>query len=212
MQSRATTVAAYLAELPADRRATIAAIRQVILANVDENIEEGMQYGMIGYYVPHRVYPAGYHCDPRQPLPYACLASQKNYLSLYMMLSYGAGEEEQWLRKAWEQAGKKINMGKCCIRFKRLEDVPLEVLAEAIRRVPTREHIARYEAVLASQRARKKPASSGGTRPKKSKPPSATPRAATARSAAKSRPARPSAKKNARPGVKQKKPASAKKK
>ena len=84
MQSKATTVGQYLAELPADRRRAIEAVRKVILANLDRDYEEGMQYGMIGYYVPHRIYPAGYHCDPKQPLPFTALASQKNYLSLYL--------------------------------------------------------------------------------------------------------------------------------
>ncbi len=78
MQSKATTVAQYLAELPEDRRAAIAAVREVILKNLVKTFEEGMQYRMISYYVPHRVYPAGYHCDPKQPLPFTCLGSQKN--------------------------------------------------------------------------------------------------------------------------------------
>ena len=89
MQSKATTVEQYLAELPEDRRKAIEAVRQVILKNLDKDYEEGIQYGMIGYYVPHRVYPAGYHCDPKQPLPFAGLASQKNYMSLYLMCVYG---------------------------------------------------------------------------------------------------------------------------
>jgi hypothetical protein len=88
MQSKATTVAAYLAEIPVDRRAALERVRDVIRKNVDKNIEEGMTYGMIGYYVPHRVFPAGYHCDPKQPLPYAGLASQKNHMSLYLMSVY----------------------------------------------------------------------------------------------------------------------------
>ena len=89
MQSKATTVEQYLAELPEDRRKAIEAVRQVVLKNLDKDYEEGMQYGMIGYYVPHRVYPAGYHCDPKQPLPFAGLASQKNHMALYLMCVYG---------------------------------------------------------------------------------------------------------------------------
>ena len=88
MQSKATTVSDYLASLPPDRRTAIEAVRKVILANLDKDYEEGMQYGMIGYYVPHRVYPAGYHCDPKQGLPFAGLASQKNYMSVYLMGLY----------------------------------------------------------------------------------------------------------------------------
>src|SRR5882672_4093276 len=119
MQSKATTVEQYLAELPEDRRRAIAAVREVILENLDEDYEEGMQYGMIGYYVPHSVYPAGYHCDPGQPLPFAALASQKNYMSLYLMSLYGAGDHLKWFQQAWKKAGKKLDMGKCCVRFKK---------------------------------------------------------------------------------------------
>ena len=134
----------YLAALPADRRAAIAAVRKVVLENLDDGYEEGMQYGMIGYFVPHSVHPAGYHCDPRQPVPFAALASQKNYMSLYLMSAYGEGSELAWLQKAWKKAGKKLDMGKCCIRFKQVEDLPLEVVGEAIRRVPAKLFLERY--------------------------------------------------------------------
>lgn len=165
MQSKATSVAQYLNELPAERRSAIEAIRKVILETVDGDIEEGMQYGMIGFYVPHRVYPAGYHCDPRQPLPYVCLASQKNYMSVYLMTCYGGGgAEETWFRGEWAKTGKKLDMGKSCVRFKRLEDLALDVIAAAIRRVPAREHIARYEAALAQNGQR-----AAGSSPAKSK-------------------------------------------
>src|SRR5712671_3188102 len=88
MQSTAFTVEEYLAELPEDRRTAISAVRDVILANLPAGYAEGMQYGMIGYCVPHSIFPAGYHCDPKQPLPFAALASQKNYMSLYLMSVY----------------------------------------------------------------------------------------------------------------------------
>ena len=148
MQSKATTVAAYLAELPADRRAAIAAVRKVILANLDPDYEEGMHFGMITYCVPHRVYPAGYHCNPAQALPFACLASQKNHMSLSLMSTYGDGDEAKWLRAAWTKAGKKLDMGKACIRFKKLDDVPLEVVGEAFRRVPARAWAAHYQSLM----------------------------------------------------------------
>lgn len=150
MQSKATTVQAYLAELPPDRRAAIGAVRDIVRKNLDKGFEEGMQYGMIGYYVPHRIFPAGYHCDPRQPLPFAGLASQKNHMSLYMMSAYGEGAEHDWIRAQFERAGKKLDMGKCCIRFKRLEDLPLEVIGEAIRRVPAKKYIEHYERAMQS--------------------------------------------------------------
>ncbi len=151
MPSQATTVQQYLAELPADRRAAIEAVRAVIVKNLDKKgLEEGMQYGMIGYFVPHRLFPAGYHCDPRQPLPYASLASQKNHMAIYLMAAYLDADLDTWLREAWAKAGKKLDMGKSCIRFKRVDDLALDVLGEAIRRAPAKAFIERYEAVLAT--------------------------------------------------------------
>lgn len=148
MQSKAKTVSEYLSELPADRREAVKAVREVILKNLDKDYEEVMSYGMIGYCVPHRVYPAGYHCDPRQPLPFAGLASQKNHMSLYMMSTYGDASAEDWLRDQFAKAGKKLDMGKCCIRFKKLDDLPLNVIGEAIRRVPAKSYVARYDSLL----------------------------------------------------------------
>ncbi|MGQ0626500.1 MAG: DUF1801 domain-containing protein [Phycisphaerales bacterium] len=145
MQSKATTVEEYLAQLPADRRAVISAIRKVILANLDKGYEEGMSYGAIGYFVPHRVYPPGYHCDPRLPLPFAGLGSQKRHMSLGIMSNYGGSVEEERFRAAWLKTGKKLDMGKCCVRFTRLEDVPLEVVGESIRRMPAKKFIELYE-------------------------------------------------------------------
>lgn len=162
MRSNALTVEQYLAGLPPERRAALQAVRETILANLDADYEEGMQYGMIGYYVPHRVYPPGYHCDPRQPLPFAGLASQKNHMSLYLMCAYGDSAEAAWLRGAWARSGKKLDMGKACIRFKRLDDLPLNVVGEAVRRVPARRWIECCEAALRATRApsaRKAPAS-----------------------------------------------------
>jgi hypothetical protein len=153
MQSKAATVEEYLAELPADRRAEIQQVREVILKNLDADYEEGMQYGMISYFVPHRVYPAGYHCDPKQPLPFACLASQKNYMSLYMMSCYAEGEGLKRFQDAWKKTGKKLDMGKSCIRFKRADDLALEVIADAIRRMPARKYIERCVSFLDSRRA-----------------------------------------------------------
>lgn len=152
MQSKASTIEQYLSEMPEDRRAAIATVRHVILKNLDKDYEEGMQYGMIGYYVPHRIYPAGYHTDPKQPLPYVCLASQKDYMSLYMMPVYGEGVEESWFRDEWAKTGKKLDMGKSCIRFKHLEDLALNVIGEAIRRTPVARHIEYYESVIKNSR------------------------------------------------------------
>jgi len=150
MRSDARTVRQYLDALPADRRAALEAVRAVILENLDPLYQEGMQYGMIGYSVPHSVYPAGYHCDPKQPLPFASIASQKNHMAVYLMGLYGDPEQERWFAEEWRRTGKRLDMGKCCVRFRRLEDVPLEVLGKAVKRVPARKFIATYEAVLGS--------------------------------------------------------------
>ena len=152
MQSKATTVSDYLASLPDDRRKAIETVRDTILANLDKDYEEGMQYGMIGYYIPHRIYPAGYHADPKQGLPFAALASQKNYMSVYLMGLYcgcieGVSDTNlvRWFREAWAKTGKKLNMGKACIRFKKADDLALDVLGEAIRRMPARKYVEVYE-------------------------------------------------------------------
>jgi hypothetical protein len=146
--SKSTTVAEYLASLPEDRRAAIEVVRKVIRKNLDKGFEEGMQYGMIGYYVPHKLYPPGYHCDPKQPLPFGGLASQKNHMSMYLMCIYGNREHENWFRKEWAKTGKKLDMGKACIRFKKLEDLPLELIGQAVARVPLREFVDYYESVI----------------------------------------------------------------
>ncbi len=172
MQSKATTVSAYLAELPADRRAAIEAVRKVVRANLDPAIKEGMMYGAIGWYVPHSVFPAGYHVDPKMPLPYAALASQKQHMSLYLMTAYGEGSTgEAWIRTNWPKTAKKLDMGKSCIRFKKVEDLALEVVAEAIARVPVQEHLAWYARVDPRNGV------AGGRKPASKKPAAKTPAA-----------------------------------
>jgi hypothetical protein len=156
MQSKAPTVAQYLKELPADRRAAIEAVRKVILANLDKDYEEGMSYGMIGYHVPHRVFPDGYHCNPAQPLPFAGLASQKNHMSVYLMSVYESSPEDSWFRSEWAKSGKKLDMGKCCIRFKKLDDVALDVIGKAIARMPAKKYIENYLKILSETKSAKR--------------------------------------------------------
>ena len=150
MKSKATTVKAYLASLPADRRQGIEAVRKVIRANLDTHYEESMLWGMIGYAVPHHVWPHGYHCDPSKPLMMAALSSQKNNLTVYLMSVYSDKSERAWFQKAWAKTGKKLNMGGCCIRFAKVEDAALDVIGEAIRRTPAKAYIERYVQTLAS--------------------------------------------------------------
>ena len=185
MKSKATTVKAYLASLPADRRAGIEAVRRVIRRNLDRNYEECMLYGMIGYAVPHRVWPHGYHCDPSKPLMMAALASQKNCLTVYLMSVYGDKAERAWFQEAWAKSGKRLDMGGACVRFRTAGDAALEVIGEAIRRTPAKAYVERYVKTLAS--------TGRGPDGKKLKA------AATAKSAAK-----PSARKAARKATKRK--------
>ncbi|MDI1447486.1 DUF1801 domain-containing protein [Polyangium sp. 6x1] len=150
MQSKASTVEAYLESLPSDRRAALEAVRAVIRKNLDADYEEGMQYGMIGYYVPHRVFPPGYHCDPKQPLPFASLASQKNHMAIYLMGVYGDTGARQWFEDAWAKTGKKLDMGKSCVRFKKIEDLALDVIGGVIKRMPAKKYVEGYQATLAA--------------------------------------------------------------
>ena len=145
MQSKAKTVDQYLSELPPDRREALQAVRTAVLDNLSSGYKEGILYGAIAYYVPHSVYPPGYHCDPKQPLPFAGLASQKNYMTISLMCVYGDREHEAWFRQAWAKSGKKLDMGKSCVRFKKIDDVPLKVIGQAIKRVPAKKFIAYYE-------------------------------------------------------------------
>lgn len=142
MTSKASTVEQYLAELPEDRRTALEAVRKVVQKNLDKDYEEGMQYGMIGYYVPHRVHPAGYHCDPKQPVPYMGLASQKNHMSLYLMAIYANPELLAWFEDEWAKTGKKLDKGKACIRFKKVEDLALDVIGKAVKKTPVKKYLA----------------------------------------------------------------------
>ena len=158
--SKPTTVKQYLDALPEDRRKALQAVRKVIKANLDSKYEEGIQYGMIGYYVPHSVFPDGYHCDPKQPLPFASIASQKNHMAVYLFCIYTEEGEAERFAEEWKATGKKLDMGKSCVRFKKLEDVPLDVLGKAIKRATAKKFIAAYlktrDEAPAQRAARKK--------------------------------------------------------
>lgn len=147
MQSKAKTVEQYLAELPADRRSDIEAVRQVVLENLPQGYEESMLYGMITYVIPLRLYPAGYLGNPKMPLGYVALASQKNYMSIYLTNIYADRDmsAEQWFKKAYEASGKKMDVGKSCVRFRKLDDLPLDVIGQAVARTSVESYIKMYE-------------------------------------------------------------------
>jgi len=143
VKSRASTPEAYIAELSPERRQIVAEVRQVILGNLPEGYEEGVQYGMISYHIPLDRYPETYN---KQPLAVATLASQKNYMSLYLLGVCYEPETERRFKERFANSGKKLDMGKSCVRFRKLEDLPLEVIGEAISHVSPEELIERYEA------------------------------------------------------------------
>jgi hypothetical protein len=145
MQSKAKTVTEYLKSLPADRKQALLKVRSVILKNLPKGYVEIMQWGMISYAVPLKLYPSGYGENKNVPLPLAGLASQKNHMALYLMINYGSPDIDLWFRKAYKAAGKKLDMGKGCVRFKKLDDLPLDVVGQLMRKLPVKEYIKRYE-------------------------------------------------------------------
>jgi uncharacterized protein YdhG (YjbR/CyaY superfamily) len=146
VRSAATTVEDYLAELPADRRAAIDAVRAVVNAHLPPGVEEGIQYGMIGWYYPHSVYPHGYHCDPKEPLPFLGLASQKANLALHLFCAYVSEGRAEWFRSEAARRGCRLDMGKACVRFRRAEDLPLDLVGEVV--ALSADFVEQYEARL----------------------------------------------------------------
>ena len=148
MPKKPTTVEAYLASLPDHRREALEAIREVINANIAPEFEEGIQYGMIGWYLPHAEYPLGYHCDPDQPLPFASLASQKKHIGIYLFCVYCDADGKERFVEEWKATGQRLDMGAGCVRVKDLESVPLKVVAKAIKRAKAAKFVEAYESML----------------------------------------------------------------
>lgn len=149
MTSTAATVQDYMNKLPEDKKDGIEKLRSLILENLPKGFEEGMSYGMIGYYVPHSIYPAGYHCSPQLPLPFMSVAAQKNSINFYHMGIYANPELYNWFVAEFpKHSSKKLDMGKSCIRFKKATDIPFELLGELVRKVSVSDWIATYESVF----------------------------------------------------------------
>lgn len=151
MRSNASTVEAYLEELPPDRREMVTAVREVILTHLPPGYVEAMRWGMISYEVPLETYHDTYN---GQPLSYAGLASQKQYVSLYLMAVYADEALRQRFEEAYRATGKRLDVGKSCVRFRKLDDLPLEVVSEAVRAVPVDVYLNQYEAIMAARRKR----------------------------------------------------------
>lgn len=146
MQYKASSPEDYIDQVPEDRKETLTKLRQVIKENLPEGFEEGIQYGMIGYYVPHSVYPDGYHCDPKTPLPFMSFASQKNSVNLYHCGIYAKKELHDWFVNEYtKHCKRKLDMGKSCIRFKYLDDIPFKLIGKLTQKMTTKEWIDIYE-------------------------------------------------------------------
>lgn len=149
MQSAALSVSQYMDELPEDRKSAMSQLRDTINAHLPAGFSEGMGYGMPGWAVPHSTYPAGYHCDPKIPLPFMSIASQKNFIALYHMGIYADPELLKWFTEEYPKHSKtKLDMGKSCIRFKKPESIPYELIAELCAKMTPQDWIARYESAF----------------------------------------------------------------
>lgn len=156
MQSKAQTPDEYFASLPADRKDAMIELRKVILKNIPKGFKEAMSYGMIGYVVPHSTYPNGYHCDPKLPLPFLNIASQKNFIAVYHMGVYSDPKLLDWFVKEYPKHSKsKLDMGKSCIRFKKPGEIPFKLIGELVSKMTPQDWIEKYESVLTKSKKKK---------------------------------------------------------
>lgn len=149
MQSKAITVEEYLKELPEDRRSIITELRNTVLKNLPKGFKEEISYGMIGYVVPHSIYPGGYHCNPSLPLPFMNIASQKNHIALYHMGIYARPELSKWFIEEYPKYSKtKLDMGKSCLKWKKPEQVPVKLIGELVKMMSVKDWIHIYEETI----------------------------------------------------------------
>lgn len=146
MQSKATSVVQYMEELPEERKEVMTQLRNTVIENLPAGFSEVMNYGMIGYVVPHEEYPAGYHCNPKQPLPFMNVASQKNFIAFYHMGIYANPDLMDWFVAEYpKHASNKLDMGKSCIRFKNIKKIPFELLGQLVAKMTMQNWIELYE-------------------------------------------------------------------
>ena len=146
MQSTAQTPQEYIVSLPSDRKEVITKLRKVVQTNLPKGFQEGMGYGMLCYSVPHALYPKGYHCDPKQPLPFLSIASQKNFIAIYHMGIYANPALLDWFVSEYPKHCKtKLDMGKSCVRFKKFDDIPYKLIGELMKKMSVKEWIHIYE-------------------------------------------------------------------
>lgn len=146
MKSEAKTPDEYIQSLPEDRQEAISELRKTIKMNIPKGFTECLAYGMIGFVVPHSIYPDGYHCDPKIPLPFISLASQKNFIAFYHLGMYGDKNLAEWFTKEYPKHSKgKLDMGKSCVRFKKVNDIPFQLIGELVKKVSVKDWISAYE-------------------------------------------------------------------
>lgn len=149
MTSNAKTPDQYIKELPADRKEAMIKLRETIVKNIPKGFKELMGYGMMGYAVPHEIYPAGYHCNPKDPLPFAGMASQKNFIAFYHMGIYAMPELLKWFVTEYpKHSSAKLDMGKSCVRFKKPEHIPYKLIGQLMKKVSVKDWINIYETNL----------------------------------------------------------------
>ena len=146
MTIKANNVDEYIAQVSEDKREGLIELRKVIKNNIPKGFEECINYNMIGYVVPHKLYPAGYHCDPKLPLPFINLAAQKNFIALYHMGIYASPQLLEWFTtEHTKRVKRKLDMGKSCIRYKKAEDIPFDLIGELMQKVSVNQWIEGYE-------------------------------------------------------------------
>lgn len=149
MQYKASSPEDYISQVPEERKDALKKLRKVINDNLPKGFEEGIQYGMIGYYVPHSKYPDGYHCNPKEPLPFMSFASQKNSVNLYHSGIYAKPEIHDWFVSEYpKHSNRKLDMGKSCIRFKNIDDIPYDLIGELAQKMTADQWIDHYEAAI----------------------------------------------------------------
>lgn len=146
MQREATSPAEYIEQIPVQQREAFVVLRDIIKQNLPSGFNEEMSYGMIGFVVPHSIYPNGYHCDPKLPLPFISIAAQKNFIAFYHMGIYGSPELLHWFVSEYPKYSKlKPDMGKSCIRFKNYNQIPISLISELVRKISVQDWISNYE-------------------------------------------------------------------
>lgn len=149
------TPADYIAQLPTDRQKIVEAIANTLSENLPSGFEQVMSYGMIGFVVPHSIFPDGYHCNPKLPLPFINIGSTKTHIAIHHMGLYGSSELLAWFQSEWPKySSKKLDMGKACVRFKKAEDVPLHLIAELAKKMTVNDWVQTYQSQFMSAKSR----------------------------------------------------------